>query len=93
MLVPFTSIGLVAIFSSLVQAHFISPVDKLQRRAELQECSNSDSTFTDSLCGWELERGSTSENYDFSPEGLVMKITAPEKHIRLYDNSTVENCK
>lgn len=93
MLIPFTSIGLVAIFSSLVQAHFIAP-DKLQRRAELQKCSNSDSKFQNSLDGWILERGSTDNNYEFAPDGgLVMKITAPEKHQRLFDNSTEENRK
>lgn len=94
MLIPYTSISLVAIFSSLVQAHFISPAHTFDRRAELNKCTNTDSKFQNSLDGWVLERGSSAENYEFAPDGgIVMKITAPEKYQRLYDNSTTENRK
>lgn len=88
MLVPFTSIGLVTIFSSLVQAYV------LPESPQHPPCVDSHSTFGDSLDGWILERGSTANNYEHSPtDGLVMKITAPGEYVRLNDNSTVDNCK
>ncbi|KAI8087267.1 concanavalin A-like lectin/glucanase domain-containing protein [Thamnidium elegans] len=87
MMVPFTSIGLVAIFSSLVQAYVI-PASNI---SEHPPCVESHSTFTNSLDGWILERGSTANNYEHSADGLVMKITAPNEYVRLNDNSTAEN--
>lgn len=87
MLVPFTSIGLVTIFSSLVQAYV------LPESSQHPPCVDSHSTFTNSLDGWILERGSTAKNYEHSNDGLVMKITAPNEYVRLNDNSTVDNCK
>lgn len=102
MLVPFASLGLITLFSSLVRAGPVynseSPANmespaKLESPAKFESCSNSDTTFTNSLQGWTLERGVTDKSYEFTEDGLVMKITPPANYVRLYDNVTANNCK
>jgi hypothetical protein len=83
MLVPYTSIGLLAtLVSTIVQARFIDSVYHLQRRAE---CTNSYTTFTDSIGDWVLEKGSSRENYEITPEGLKIMILPPAQHVRMMD--------
>lgn len=69
----------------VVQAHFIEPANHLQKRAELQECTNSYSTFTDSIGNWVLERGSSRENYETTPDGLKIMILPPAEYKPLMD--------
>lgn len=99
MLVSYISAGLLLISSALaVQARYIdynaAASSALYRRGN-PGCKNMNTNFAETTEGWELQRGSTEETYDITPDGLKMKILKPpqyeSKYEALTDNDTPES--
>jgi hypothetical protein len=89
MLVSSISTFMLLIASALkVQARYLEPA--LYRR-DLPECHNIHSNFKESIGDWTLERGSSAENYEITPEGLKMKILPPSEYIPLEEEVTLDN--
>lgn len=101
MLVSYVSASLLLISSALTaQARYIdynaaavSSSGLLYRRAE--QCRNMNTNFAESTEGWVLQKGSSEETYEITPEGLKMKILKPKeyesKYEALVDNDTPDS--
>ncbi|CEP17495.1 hypothetical protein [Parasitella parasitica] len=88
MLVTHISASLFLISSALtVQARYVgynAASTELYRRGE-SECRNMDTDFAKTTEGWVLQRGSTTETYDITDEGLTMKILKPTEYEEHYE--------
>jgi hypothetical protein len=99
MLVSYISAGLLLVSSALtVQARYIDynvAASPALYRRENPGCKNMNTNFAETTEGWVLQRGSTEETYDITPDGLQMKILKPSeynsKYEALTDNNTPES--
>lgn len=71
-----------------VQARYLEPT--LYRR-DMPTCHNINANFQDSLGDWTLERGSSDANYEFTPEGLEMKLLPPSQYLPSSEEVTLAN--
>ncbi|KAG2199185.1 hypothetical protein INT46_011632 [Mucor plumbeus] len=101
MLVSYISAGLLLVSSALtVQARYIDynvAASPALYRRENPGCKNMNTNFAETTEGWVLQRGSTEETYDITPDGLQMKILKPSeynsKYEALTDNNTPERLR